>query len=1292
MNNKKINFITQMGFTYKNGTTNILKRDYKYTTIEIDIQTKKINYIDIKDNQLKGFNIGRDTSANLSSEENYSVLECINELLEQGYHPNNITIEKPFSSGSAGKDIYLDILVSFPNDYHIEEKRNNTYMMIEVKKKSEYSKTIKDSFLTKNNGEPKSQLLSYLQQDKNAEYIVYYTSYNNGELKRQYHFVDVLEQGLNEINNLKELFQHWNKVYHTDNGIFENQSIYNNQIIPLRKFDLKDLSNSEDSRKIFYQFLTILRKNTISDKGNAFNKIFNLFICKIKDEDSKDDNDVLDFQWKYNDNEEELLNRLNDLYKQGIYEYLTIEVEDTEEDVFDDLISVVDNQRKEQLKQVYNQLRLYKNNEFAFIEVFDKESFDKNVKIVKEIVQLLETFKLKYNHKQQFLGDFFEHLLNTGLKQENGQFFTPIPIARFIINSLPLEKMIDNKINECKKLQGSKDIELLPYSIDYAAGSGHFLTELMDEYNRILVDKKNSEDFNKLPTNVKNTISNNTNETNLYNWAPEYVYGIEKDYRLAKTAKVACFLNGDGDANMLYGDGLENFQNSTTYIKKLKTNNNSKDNNVFDVIVANPPYSVEGFKDFIKNGSDTFELFDKLGENSDDIECLFMERTKQLLKQGGTAGIVLPTSILENDGIFSHMRNMLLKSFKFKSIVDFSSKGKVFAKTGTNAVILFLEKRNNTEYSNILSQVNDFYKQRTNMTINNIDKLVEKYSKEVYELEFDEYISLLYGDIFEEEIIEEDYENLSDKDLKAKLSRLKIKNKDSYEDYWKTFSFNYQNSKRVWDDKKVNKFKWNDFIGFIKEIEIEKLSLYTLNKSEKCLVITVPQDNKELNSFIGYSFSERSSNEGIQFQKDEEGNYLSKLYNENNKTDETKLNSYIYKHMNNEVIKTDEIDEELKPYIKLLSFNSLVDFKKPNWIKNIKTKVMSDKIYEDANCDYVKFSEKIEDIKGGNGKYTKDYIANNKGKIPLLTGSLKNQSIEDYIVPLVDSDICKENTISVNKDNVSGSRSNYRKYDYVMNSHHLSITLKKDINIKYTNYVFDNYLINNIYGWENTLSSNVIKDLKLPLPSKDIQDKIVEEIELQEQLIEDKKSEISDKQNEIKSILKDIEKNGISTKLEDLCEIIGGTRITQKKNRGTKYPVIGGGGISFYTNNFNSKNEWIIARFAMSEHCVRFQKDNFWLLDSGLKLNCSNDIIKNFIGYQLFYNQNKIYSYGRGNGQKNIEMDLFKIHKISFIENETKQKEYVEELDKLHNEIEILEKYIEDLKDNSKILDKYLKK
>ena len=32
-------------------------------------------------------------------------------------------------------------------------------------------------------------------------------------------------------------------------------------------------------------------------------------------------------------------------------------------------------------------------------------------------------------------------------------------------------------------------------------------------------------------------------------WAREYIYGIEKDYRLAKTTKISTFLNGDGDAN-----------------------------------------------------------------------------------------------------------------------------------------------------------------------------------------------------------------------------------------------------------------------------------------------------------------------------------------------------------------------------------------------------------------------------------------------------------------------------------------------------------------------------------------------------------------------------------------------------------------------------------------------------------------------------------------------------------------------------------------------------------------------
>jgi type I restriction enzyme M protein len=48
-------------------------------------------------------------------------------------------------------------------------------------------------------------------------------------------------------------------------------------------------------------------------------------------------------------------------------------------------------------------------------------------------------------------------------------------------------------------------------------------------------------------------------QTDTYEWARDHIYGIEKDYRLAKIAKVSCFLNGDGLANIIHADGLDSF-------------------------------------------------------------------------------------------------------------------------------------------------------------------------------------------------------------------------------------------------------------------------------------------------------------------------------------------------------------------------------------------------------------------------------------------------------------------------------------------------------------------------------------------------------------------------------------------------------------------------------------------------------------------------------------------------------------------------------------------------------------
>lgn len=127
-------------------------------------------------------------------------------------------------------------------------------------------------------------------------------------------------------SNQKEIFDHWNKNY-KDNGIFEDwANAYDVEIKALTRGRLKELTE-EDSGRIFNQFAEILRHNVVSDKPNAFNKIFNLFLCKIVDEDRKPDEE-LKFQWLETDTDEDLQKRLSDLYKQGMKEYLTKDVTD----------------------------------------------------------------------------------------------------------------------------------------------------------------------------------------------------------------------------------------------------------------------------------------------------------------------------------------------------------------------------------------------------------------------------------------------------------------------------------------------------------------------------------------------------------------------------------------------------------------------------------------------------------------------------------------------------------------------------------------------------------------------------------------------------------------------------------------------------------------------------------------------------------------------------------------------------------------------------------------------------
>ena len=190
-------------------------------------------------------------------------------------------------------------------------------------------------------------------------------------------------------------------------------------------------------------------------------------------------------------------------------------------------------------------------------------------------------------------------------------------------------------------------------------------------------------DVSKLPQTQKSKIEGY--RADQFGWAHEFVYGVEKDYRLAKTSKLASFLNGDGEARIIHGSGIAPFH-SNAYSGRLR--DKSTVNEKFDIFVANPPYAVKGFKSTVKDGDKSFSLFSDLSDKSDKIEVLFIERMSQLVCPGGVVGIILPRSILNGKGLYEKARKVILESFELKALVILGSKA--FMATGINTVVMFL--------------------------------------------------------------------------------------------------------------------------------------------------------------------------------------------------------------------------------------------------------------------------------------------------------------------------------------------------------------------------------------------------------------------------------------------------------------------------------------------------------------------------------------------------------------------------------------------------------------------------
>lgn len=845
--------------------------------LKVDFKGQKIIY----PSQLK---VGGDYTTNFSSPENFVVFECVHRLLDKGYKPEHIELEPKWKLGHGASGGRADILIT--------NHSNKPLLIIECKTAGrEFDKAWKDTLLDG------GQLFSYIEQEKNVEFVALYASdfdektkqlFNEQRIVSHKDNDNILEEdpklkSFKNATNVKERYKVWKETYQlefTEKGIFE-ENIQPYQIGKDKytlDIDTKAIDASDKKGK-YHQFRTILRKYNVSRRENAFEVLVNLFLCKIVDERENAQN--LKFYWKgiAYDNYFELVDRLQELYKIGMEQFLHQEITYVSNKQIDDAFWAIKQKRnasKTEIKSIVKKLKFFNDNAFGLISVRNKDTFEKNAKVLLELIQMWQGLRLTTAEQNQFLGDMFEFFLDNGIKQSEGQFFTPVPICKFVVMSLPLDTKIKAKSEPLK-------------AIDYACGSGHFLTEYATQIRPLV---KNPTDYFK------------------------HIYGIEKEDRLAKVAKVSAFMYGQDQIHILDADALIG-------------NPEIKDEN-FDVLVANPPFAVEDFlMTLAEEDREKYELMETVSDlGNRNIQCFFLERAKQLLAPNGVAGIIVPSSVLSNsDAMHIRTREILLKYFDFVSIVELGSG--TFGKTGTNTVVLFLRRKTQRPEpaEHYWNRTQDFFDNWAEELKSgggaylDID-VVKRYCQHI-NIPFEDYQTVLLGKPSAELLKTEMFEDYrADFDGNTEIANLKKK---------KHFKDLAPADQQAELDKR--------FMDYARSIEMDKLYYFIMadanggENPQKVLLVKSPSDGKEQKTFLGYEWSGAKGSEGIKYNGGETVYDINTLlFDPNNPQNPTKINYLIQQNYSHEK-GTLPIPEDLKSFVTYANLTDLLDFSRKDFNK-----------------------------------------------------------------------------------------------------------------------------------------------------------------------------------------------------------------------------------------------------------------------------------------------------------------------------------------------------------------------
>lgn len=432
--------------------------------------------------------------------------------------------------------------------------------------------------------------------------------------------------------------------------------------------------------------------------------------------------------------------------------------------------------------------------------------------------------------------------------------------------------------------------------------------------------------------------------------------------------------------------------------------------------------------------------------------------------------------------------------------------------------------------------------------------------------------------------------------------------------------------------------KWfnQKFYEYAFSVEQEKLFYYSLVYNQDTLIISAPDENKEQEKFLGYKWSNRKGQEGIQIIK--AGGCLYNAF-------DRRSNDSIAALIRNAFSGEDEFDvEELGTYYYRLRLQDMLDFSGTTFNKSIKT--TPTRVLKDLPglTNYRLSDKNTFELSIGNRVFSDEVVEN--GSIPIYSanvfeefGKIDKQNITDFSVPSIlwgiDGD-WMVNIIPANKP-------------FYPTDHCGVLRIKTDDIIpKYMALALQVEGEFERFSRSNRASTQRISNFVIQIPSVANQQKVIDEIEAIDKKITDEQAIISEQSEKVKSKFVEMFGNVPDNHLLlDICAIEKGSNITRDEVVEGEFPVVAGGiSPSCYHNKSNRGADIItVSASGANAGFVNYWSMPIFASDCNTIQSLDNRMLSNiYLYYCLLEQQDFIYSLQRGSGQPHVYgKDLAKI-------------------------------------------------